>query len=675
MASVIGREFDLKVLNALTGDFRRHELLDVLEEALSAQVIEELPAAVGRYQFSHVLIQETLARGVSATRRADLHGLVGEALEQLYGPASALHSAELAFHFAEASPVTGTEKMVRYSIMAGEQALSTYAYEDALDYFQRVLDAKQGKPADAETASALFGLAKAQGAAGQVHQAWDNMNRAFDYYFKAGEAERAVTVSQYPLFYTSGVPDIQKMVTQALTLVAPDSIQAGRLLARHGLLINLETGDYRRAQDALDRALAIARAEGDVSLEIQALTNAADVDWYHLRWQNVISRSMQAIDLAGRHNDLHAEAWPHFLTASAYWFLGCLPEAQRHSEAMLRLSERLRNRGFLAHALFMNSSLAQSVGDWKVARELSQRGLEVAPEFGWLLTRGVMLEYQTGDFEAGETFLQRLLDLMRQTPPGPIGEYTTVAGVIPAIAYIRGRASRFNVAKEAIEVVLSSPNAAPMVAITAKTGLAWMAIMQEDVEAAREQYEALLPWQGTFGDEADWTIDHSLGLLARTTGQYDKAVVHFEVALRLSKEAGYQPELAWVCYDYANTLLLASGLKPDPAPENRARAVSLLEEGLAIASQLGMPPLLEKIISLKKRADSLGGPPIALYPDSLTQRKVDVLRLLAAGKSTQQIAEELVVSVHTVIYLCGIFSPRPAPLTGLKQPLTPYIMA
>jgi DNA-binding NarL/FixJ family response regulator len=63
-----------------------------------------------------------------------------------------------------------------------------------------------------------------------------------------------------------------------------------------------------------------------------------------------------------------------------------------------------------------------------------------------------------------------------------------------------------------------------------------------------------------------------------------------------------------------------------------------------------MPPLLEKIISLKKRADSLRVPPIASYPDSLTQREVDVLRLLAAGKSNQQIAEELVVSVHTVIY-------------------------
>ena len=38
---------------------RIDRLLEVLEEALAARVIEELPQAVGRYQFTHALIQET----------------------------------------------------------------------------------------------------------------------------------------------------------------------------------------------------------------------------------------------------------------------------------------------------------------------------------------------------------------------------------------------------------------------------------------------------------------------------------------------------------------------------------------------------------------------------------------------------------------------------------------
>jgi predicted ATPase len=59
-ASVIGQEFELRQLTPLVEDMTENRLLEVLEEALSARVIEELPQVVGRYQFTHALIQETL---------------------------------------------------------------------------------------------------------------------------------------------------------------------------------------------------------------------------------------------------------------------------------------------------------------------------------------------------------------------------------------------------------------------------------------------------------------------------------------------------------------------------------------------------------------------------------------------------------------------------------------
>ena len=46
---------------------------------------------------------------------------------------------ELAHHFVQAETVLGTEKLVRYSIMAGERAISSNAYEEALTHFQRAL--------------------------------------------------------------------------------------------------------------------------------------------------------------------------------------------------------------------------------------------------------------------------------------------------------------------------------------------------------------------------------------------------------------------------------------------------------------------------------------------------------------------------------------------------------
>jgi predicted ATPase len=116
VASVIGREFELRLLERLEGDsttssgqrLSGEELLDAVEEALAARVIEELPQSVGRYQFAHALLQNTLAQELSAVRRARLHQRIAEALEELYGDNAEIHAAELAYQYAEAGTVTGT---------------------------------------------------------------------------------------------------------------------------------------------------------------------------------------------------------------------------------------------------------------------------------------------------------------------------------------------------------------------------------------------------------------------------------------------------------------------------------------------------------------------------------------------------------------------------------------
>ena len=66
--------------------------------------------------------------------------------------------------FKEAESVLGTEKLVRYSLLAGERTSTTYAYEEALTHFNRGLATKGGQPMDLETAQLLHGLGAAQAA-------------------------------------------------------------------------------------------------------------------------------------------------------------------------------------------------------------------------------------------------------------------------------------------------------------------------------------------------------------------------------------------------------------------------------------------------------------------------------------------------------------------------------
>ena len=112
-----------------------------------------------------------------------------------------------------------------------------------------------------------------------LRDAWRSIDRAFDCFVEAGDVAQAVAAAEHPLLFMSDVSQSTRMVRSALTLVPPDSHEAGRLLSRYGLLLNLETGDHEGAQEAFDRAMNIAEKEGDVALEMRTLANSADTDW------------------------------------------------------------------------------------------------------------------------------------------------------------------------------------------------------------------------------------------------------------------------------------------------------------------------------------------------------------------------------------------------------------
>ncbi len=99
--------------------------------------------------------------------------------------------------------------------------------------------------------------------------------------------------------------------------------------------------------------------------------------------------------------------------------------------------------------------------------------------------------------------------------------------------------------------------------------------------------------QGTM-IESVASVDRLLALLSETMANLDQATAHFEDALGFCRKAGYRAELAWTCCDYADTLLQRS----EPGDSERAR--SLLDESLAISSELGMRPLLERVLSRRE---------------------------------------------------------------------------
>ncbi|PKB80509.1 MAG: hypothetical protein BZY88_08610 [SAR202 cluster bacterium Io17-Chloro-G9] len=317
VASILGREFTLAQVGPLVEEVSEDRLFEVLEEALAARVIEELPQSVGSYQFTHALIQETLTAELSLTRRVRLHARIAQSLDVLYGDEADSHAAELAHHFGQAEAVLGSEKLVHYSLVAGEKALSSYAWEEAQAQFERGLAAKgvlsvgDDPILDMQAADLLFGYGRARTGTAEryeLQEAVDILARAFDYYAENGKVDRAVAVASYSVPMGGVRTGMARLIRTALSLTPDDSLEAGRLLSSLGFEAGRVEGDYDQAAGAFTQALSIARSEGDASLEMSTLALSADVDFFHHKMVQGLNTSLEAIDLASRGGNTQIEA-------------------------------------------------------------------------------------------------------------------------------------------------------------------------------------------------------------------------------------------------------------------------------------------------------------------------------------------------------------------------------
>ncbi|MEE8162362.1 MAG: AAA family ATPase, partial [Acidobacteriota bacterium] len=604
-ASVMGREFDLSLLRSLDSDIGADEVLAALDEALIAKVIEELPAVAGRYQFGHALIQQSLYGELSSVRRLRTHASIAEALERMHGSTLAEHAAELARHFAEAQSLLGPEKLARYSLMAGEQALENFAYEEASAHFERALVALQDQPMDLQQAQILHGLGRAQVATlprNQIDQAVSTLTRALDFFADSGDVESTVAVAAIPIagFGFGHSTGIGRNLERALALVEPESLHSGRLLSRYGRVLGMEEGNYELADDVFGQALKIARELGDAPLELRTLTVSAGVDTFHLHMQVALDKAKRAIELAIDANDLSSEVPARFWATQAWWGLGDLSGFQSQAEAMLEGAERLRDRYWLASALWRNEWVCASKGEWSAARAFNDRGLEVAPLDHRLVAWRIISEYQSGDFDRGMEYVKTALDLTQTIPVRPTSGSGATAASLPLIDRITGGTAHSEIAGEIAKNILASPAVAPRVAAHARTGLGLIAAKAGDCATAEEIYSYFNPIRQDL-PMLFMATDRLLGLLSLTLDDMDNAVMHFEDAISFCRSRGYRPELAWTCRDYAEAEIQRGG--------DRSLARSLLDEALAISSELEMPPLIDQVKALLEQVDALPGDP------------------------------------------------------------------
>src|SRR6266702_27938 len=209
--------------------------------------------------------------------------------------------------------------------------------------------------------------------------------------------------------------------------------------------------------------------------------------------------------------------------------------------------------------------------------------------------------------------------------------------------------------------------------------LAEVALSEDDLATARSRIEESLAFSRAKGFRGD--IPEALVVLGRVTAaQGDDAAAQalYGESLALAKELGFkrvipaglegvaavvagQGELSWAAHLWgaAEALREAIGTlippvyRADYESSVAAARAQLGQKAFAAAWAEGRTMTPEQVLASSAEPVSVASapavkpPPQPTYPNDLTAREVEVLRLVAQGLTNAQIAGQLVISIHT----------------------------
>ena len=600
VGAVIGHTFSFRVLERIadlgvTGD----ALLDAIEEAVEAQVLEESAENVGEYRFAHALIRHTLLGELSSTRRVRLHRRIGEAIEAVSPDADL---GALAHHFTEAAIDGQAEKALSYVRKAAARALERLAYEQAVSLLERGLQVLElGEPPDQEArAGVLVELADALWRSGETARARAAAEEAAKHARAIGSVETlAVSAVVHTTASTWGTPD---PVSAGLCEDALDAVQDDRPALRARVLAGLAyyrasgenqaSAATRLAEEAVD----LARRSGDdealadsLYARVIALLGSPDVDAR-------VAVGEELLALGSRCSNAEWRARGLRIRGPALLELGDRGGFERDLAELARLGNRLNARLWQANSCEFEGLLALLDGRFDEVEGFATKVVQHAgqdPNFANVYAGQLVLLGR----ERGESAeMLPLVSAVAEQNPGLL-TYQAV------LAHLHADVGELDDARVLFEKLAADDFEDLPYDIARPTSLcvlAEVAAALGDAPRAELLYSHLLPYTRQlmvvgWGIACLGSADRFLGALAATAGRFDVADQHFVAARVLEQKVGGRAALTHTATWHARALLRRD------ADGDRARARELLDEAAAAAEELGMAGVTKEVAQLSDR--------------------------------------------------------------------------
>ncbi|WP_170112098.1 ATP-binding protein [Nocardia fluminea] len=586
-------------------------------------------AVDGEYRFAHALARQAVLDGMSASDLAAAHARVARAIEAR-DPSQVV---ALAHHYFRARALGYADEAVRYLVLAARQAERGIAHREAAILYERAAQVHLARgPSRAELLSAAARCHMHGGDFPTARSLYEDLATDVDPRVRLTAAIGHEDTSWRPS--ANGQRSLA-MLREALAAAGLDpgdplSVRARASMGRAAAF----TGDSERARRIGEDALARARTLGDEELLAHALSTTL---WQGLRPDlapELLARAIELNEIGSRLGDDDHRGPAAFHRAVFAYILG---DETAWSSAQRDLTELALARGqpfFRYVAGCSRCAHRYAVGDFAGTARISDwLDDQFTHEFGG---------GTEGSWGVQQFMLRRVTGGLEQVRPLITGDESFDDHWLPGLLALY------------TELEMPAPAARVLTHLCAglgdyRSGAQWpgvlafateAAVLLDDTGVATTLRPLLAEYAGAnlmagasvavFG-----SADRYLAELDSVLGA-DTADRHFERALAMDRRMGAVTHQAETLAAWSRHRLRYPDAVAGPS------AADLVTEARALARRIGHRRILRDL-----DADPAPHTDRVPLPNGLTEREVDVLRLVAEGLSNREIGERLFISANT----------------------------
>jgi eukaryotic-like serine/threonine-protein kinase len=517
VASVIGQQFRAGTLAAAAGT-PAVELLELLDEAVRLRLVRPTTEHADGYGFHHGLIQATLYDATPRGHRLALHAAVARALEQDPAVAAGEGLAEIAHHYLEAAPAHDPQRAIEYARRAGDRAMETFAYDEAVGMYRGALGVTG--LTRSERGELLQALGEAQMRVGDTDAARQTLLRAAD---AARVRDDPVAFAHAAL--SCAIWGLTNGTDEQLVGLAQEAVARLERVEEPGLMARVEgflaaaiywSDEVERRERLAEDALRLARAEEQRRGDRESAQTLGYVLGRYLlaRWgpQSAIRDvgvSDEVVELAQRLGDTELELLIRNWRITVLMELGRFAAVDQEIARVEQMAGELRQPRAMVFLPLHYALRAGTMGRFEEAEGLNSHSAEIGRE----------LRGSTSDLAGSAQllmlrYLQGRLAELEQPLRAVAASRPEMVGYACALAAMLSQAGRFAEAQAELERLTASglagfPKDCTHLLMLALVGD--VAAELGDVARARQLYDWLEPYRGRWvvsaGASALWPID------------------------------------------------------------------------------------------------------------------------------------------------------------------------